>query len=278
MTNSATKRADRKHPWLRRILVAVLVLVVCAMAAMFVYLLTYSHADATALEAMSVNSDDGVQVMPQSGMVVFRPTGTTAPTGFIFYPGGKVDRDAYAPVMRRIAQRGHLVVLLDVPFHLAIFETDAADRAIAAVPGIETWVFGGHSLGGVAAAMHAKAMLTTPVSPDKDAAASGGDKPAPSVVGLVLMASYPTNDMADLPLAVLSLRGTKDGLVTPDKWAKYNPFLPAAARLAELPGGNHAQFGSYGPQKGDEAADVTAQVQWDWVSDEVTAFLSKLDE
>ncbi|MBO5521086.1 MAG: hypothetical protein J5973_05370, partial [Eubacterium sp.] len=37
--------------------------------------------------------------------------------------------------------------------------------------------------------------------------------------------------------------------------------LPADAVVWEIPGGNHAQFGNYGPQDGDGQATIPEEVQ-----------------
>ena len=38
-------------------------------------------------------------------------------------------------------------------------------------------------------------------------------------------------------------------------------YLPAGNELYELAGGNHAQFGNYGPQRGDGEATISAEEQ-----------------
>ena len=44
------------------------------------------------------------------GTVVFEPEGAT--TGFIFYPGGKVEHRAYIPLMQALAEEGVLCAFL----------------------------------------------------------------------------------------------------------------------------------------------------------------------
>ena len=39
-------------------------------------------------------------------------------------------------------------------------------------------------------------------------------------------------------------------------------YLPEDAVLQVIPGGNHAQFGSYGPQKGDGEPLISPAEQW----------------
>ena len=42
-------------------------------------------------------------------------------TGFIIYPGGRVDPRAYAPMARQVAEQGYLVIIVDMPLNLAVF-------------------------------------------------------------------------------------------------------------------------------------------------------------
>ena len=86
------------------------------------------------------------------GKIVFEPEGATK--GFIFYPGGKVEYTAYIPLMQACAEEGILCVLVEMPFHLAVFDVNAADGIQKEYPEIEEWYIGGHSLGGSMAASY----------------------------------------------------------------------------------------------------------------------------
>ncbi|MEJ5225720.1 MAG: alpha/beta family hydrolase [Anaerolineales bacterium] len=177
--------------------------------------------------------------------------------GFIFYPGGRVDYRAYAPVLKQIAARGYPVYLVPVALNLAFFDIDAAAPVIRDNPEIRAWVVGGHSLGGVAASVFAAR--------------------TPEVVGIVYWAAYPTDDalkQADLP--ALSISGTRDGLATPEDIAQYKTLMPADARFVVIEGGNHAQFGDYGPQAGDNPATISPETQWQQIADATAAFLASL--
>jgi len=52
--------------------------------------------------------------------------------------------------------------------------------------------------------------------------------------------------------------------------------LPDTAQFITIEGGNHAQFGSYGPQAGDRAADISAEDQWTQASEATIKFLESL--
>lgn len=171
------------------------------------------------------------------GWYMFQPALPTG-AGFIFYPGALVDPAAYAPVMKALAARGVMVVIVPMPLDLAVFGIKKADAVIAAYPAISTWVIGGHSLGGAMAAQYVQ------------------DNPG-VVKGVVFLASYPAGnlDLSGSPLRVASIYGTLDGLAS-DQFEASRARMPAQATMLALEGGNHAQFGDYGPQSGDGTATM----------------------
>lgn len=211
----------------------------------------------TELALQALETGDGVTVTEAAGGWAFSPRSSEPTSGFVFYPGGRVDARSYAPLAREIASRGYLVVIPKVPLSLAFFDINAADKAHAEFPKIKTWVVGGHSLGGVAAALYAQSN--------------------PFVArGLVLYASYPTGgaDFSESGLPAASITGTLDGVVNKQSLADSYPKLPADADLTPILGGNHAQFGSYGTQPGDNPATITPQRQWYLAADAAQGVLS----
>ncbi len=195
----------------------------------------------TALAALQ--SDLTVQVSTNRWLV-FQPANGAATTGFVFYPGGKVDPRAYAPQAHAIAAQGFLVVIVPVPLNLAVFTPNVAADVQAAYPGVMHWAVGGHSLGGVMAAHFAH------------------DHPQ-TVQGLALWASYPqaSDDLSRNAVAVVSISGTRDGLSTPAKIEASRPLLPPSTTWVIIDGGNHGQFGWYGPQSGDNPAGLDHAAQ-----------------
>ncbi len=107
----------------------------------------------TALETLG--GTNKVAVTEADDRYEFAPRGTEPTSAVILYPGGRVDARSYAPLAARIAERGHLVVIPVMPLSLAVLDANAADEVIAAHPEVETWVVGGHSLGGAMAAQYA---------------------------------------------------------------------------------------------------------------------------
>lgn len=192
-------------------------------------------------------SDSQVQVTTGKWLV-FAPTALHPDTGLILYPGGRVDYRAYSPTARQIAEQGYLVIIVRMPLNLAVFGADAAREVQAAYPQISHWAIGGHSLGGAMAASYA--------------ANHPGD-----VAGLVLWAAYPAagDDLSESDLQVVSISGSLDGLATREKIDASRLLLPADTTWVEISGGNHAQFGWYGDQAGDNPATITRDQQEDQI-------------
>jgi hypothetical protein len=195
-----------------------------------------------ALAAMESNAD--VIVQDQGDFIVFTPTTNTPITGLILYPGGHVDYRSYAPVAREIASRGYMVSVVRMPLSLAVFGINRADEVIAAYPDMRYWVIGGHSLGGSMAASYAK---------------NHADK----IQGLAFWASYPPtgDDLSSTSLKGLSTYGSEDQVLDMDSFNATMALLPPGTIMQVIQGGNHAQFGNYGPQPGDGTATISSSDQ-----------------
>lgn len=229
----------KRHQRRKGVLAAIAFLLIVSVVGASVYVRDFYPADTAALAAME--SDGEVQVSTEGNTTVFLPE-SGAECGFVFYPGGKVEHTAYAPLLRGLAEQGILCVLTEMPFHLAVLDVNAADGIPEQYPEITDWYIGGHSLGGSMAAAYA-ADHTDPYD------------------GLVLLASYSTEDLSNTELRVISVYGSKDGVLDFEKYRENAGNLPASTIEAVVDGGNHACFGSYGAQDGDGTPEITADWQ-----------------
>ncbi len=207
----------------------------------------------------ALNSDAGV-VVTLEPWLLFEPSAGPAEVGLIFYPGGKVDPRAYAPAAKQIAAAGIRVVILPMPLNLAIFAPDRAQEVISAYPGVSKWVLAGHSLGG---AMAARFAFENPGV----------------LAGLAFWAAYPagSNNLAGQDIPVLSIYGTLDGLASQAEIDASRSLLPADTVWLPIVGGNHAQFGWYGDQAGDNPATITRSDQQDQIVAGMLALFRRIE-
>ena len=207
-------------------------------------------------EALSALESDSQVTVTIDHFTTFQPVNVQPTTGFIFYPGGHVDYRSYAAPLHKIAAQGYLVVLVPVRLNLAFFDINAAQPIFAAHPEIQHWAVGGHSLGGVASALFAKGQ--------------------PEIEGLIFWASYPADDsFRNSNIKVLSIYGTND-MAGMEKFDETKKLLPQDTQFIVMDGGNHAQFGDYGPQPGDKIATISRAEQHKQIVEASVNFLHEL--
>jgi dienelactone hydrolase len=242
---------------LKRILLGILIVFVVGALGFVVWAEDAYQPNEVAMQALK--SDAQVAVTQHEGFITFEPVGVQPTTGFVFVPGGRVDYRVYAPVLHQIAARGFFVAVVKVRINLAFFDLNAPERVISQYPNIQHWAVGGHSLGGVAAASYVSKHLDV-------------------VDGLVFWASYPgDNSLTNATIKVISIYGTKDmgGMAS---FEQSRAQLPADTQFVVIDGGNHAQFGSYGPQAGDNVAAISPEEQWAQVTEATVLFLDSLSK
>ncbi len=223
----------------RKFLIVIGVVIAALIIACGAYLSDYYHADTEAVEAFASTSTVQMQ-QDDAGNYIFMPEDPEA--GMIFYPGGKVECEAYIPLMQGLADEGVLGILVEMPFNLAVFDMNAAEGIQESYQEIEKWYIGGHSLGGSMAASY--------LSENSDA-----------FDGLILLGSYSTADLSASELDVLSIYGSEDSVLDSEKYNANKRNLPEHFHEVVIDGGCHAYFGIYGAQEGDGIPTVTNEEQ-----------------
>nr|WP_239583482.1 alpha/beta hydrolase [Metabacillus iocasae] len=200
---------------------------------------------------------DEKNVTQKDTYYVIQPVNQQVKAGYILYPGAKVQPLAYAYYAQQLAKNGYVVAVVNFPFNMAFLSGNRADDVITDFPEVKKWFIGGHSLGGVMAANYAY-------------------KNQDNLTGVVFLASYPMNknDFSSTNMPVLSLYGERDGLTTTSKIEETKKLLPSSTTFVEIEGGNHAQFGLYGEQRGDKKATISAEEQQDRLVRETIKWLN----
>lgn len=230
--------ADKRKRNVFIIVTSIVLVIAVLMGACAIYLGDYYEADDEAIGAFLPQGSTWKE--EPNGNIVFEPDGATA--GLIFYPGGKVEHSAYIPLMQACAQKGILCIIAEMPFHLAVFDINAADGIQKEYPQIEKWYIGGHSLGGSMAASYL-------------------EKHTDEYEGLILLGSYSTADLSDAGLEVLSIYGSEDQVLNLEKYNDNIRHLPKDFKEIVMEGGCHAYFGMYGAQDGDGTPSITNEEQ-----------------
>lgn len=223
--------------WPKRLLIILFALVLAGAAAFVLYVNNYYHADATAL---AVLDESGVH---ETDTLITLTPDAPSDTAILFYPGAKVEAEAYLPLLDTLRDTGYTCFLAKMPFNMTIFDTDAASDIISAHPEIDHWYLAGHSMGGAMASSYA------------------ADHPD-QLDGLILLGAYL---YGDYPISdTLTIYGSLNTSVAEKVDYTDNVIV--------IEGGNHAQFGNYGAQKGDAQATISAAEQQAATVDAICAF------
>ncbi len=178
-------------------------------------------------------------------------------SAIVFYPGAYVDPYAYLPIMYELSKEGYVSCISTMSYSLAFFSVNSATNVINNPKYSNlNWYIAGHSLGGVAASMYYA-------------------KNSSSLSGVILLASYSTKDLTTIEnVKVLSVYGSCDKVLSIDAYNKNKHNLSNLTEYV-IEGGNHAQFASYGKQKGDGEALIDKTTQYNITRKYIKDFISK---
>jgi hypothetical protein len=230
--------AKKKRIWP---LFLLLLLVVCLGAGCFVMANGYQADE----EAMAVTKLEYVEETEEGGYLL--SSSQNQDTALIFYPGARVQAEAYLPLLDGLCQKGLTCYLVEMPLNMAFFGVNKAEEIIENHPEIKHWYLAGHSLGGAMASQYANENLE-------------------KIDGLILLGSYLYKPF---PIEnTLTIYGSLNTSVKEE-------VKDYTANVIEIEGGNHAQFGNYGKQDGDADALISREEQQNVTIEAVTRFLSE---
>lgn len=204
---------------------------------------------ATGFDRAILESEPSVKVRREAAGIAFLPACESGSAALMFLPGGSVDPEAYAPMARTIAELGHAVYIVNAP-PIGLFGSgddttiDRAREIVSAGGPDRRWVLGGHSRG------NAVAVRMVAAEPERFA-------------GLVLLGTtHPRrDDLSECGLHVTKIVASLDGVARPEAMEPSRAFLPPDTTWITIEGGNHAQFGWYGDQPGDQEATLGREEQ-----------------
>lgn len=197
-----------------------------------------------------LRSNQQVTVVDGPTALEFLPNGSHRNAALIFICGSGIHPHAYAPLLRPIADLGHAVFVIRLPYRFAPFSShkdEAVNRAralIAAHPEVGRWVVAGHSLGGALAARIAQA-----------------DRGLNAAFVLIGTTHPWKDDLSKLDAPFTKVYATNDGVAPSDRVMAAKGLLPKHTKWVQIKGGNHSLFGNYGHQLFDGTATISREEQ-----------------
>lgn len=214
----------------------------------------------------TLRSDSEVSVLNDATGLAFLPGSSVGHTALIFFCGSGIGAEAYAPLLRPIAEQGFPVFIVRLPYRFAPLEshkqsaTERARGVIAAHPDVTQWVVAGHSLGGALAARMARV-----------------DSGALAAMVLVATTHPKDDDLSFLRIPVTKIYASNDGIAPLDRVLANRGMLPPHTQWAKITGGNHSQFGRYGHQLFDGTATISREEQEELTRSAILRVLAGLE-
>ncbi|HVG42626.1 MAG TPA: alpha/beta hydrolase [Chitinophagaceae bacterium] len=204
--------------------------------------LFYSY-DAHGVAKTFIQNSETSKVEETRNFFLFTPTSTFKEV-LIFYPGAMVAPKAYVPLCRKIANSNIKVYLIKMPWRLASKGYNKPKELHLFDDTTKTYILSGHSQG---AKMAAQFVYENPALIDK----------------LILIATTHPRDIsiADSKIPIMKIYGSKDGVADERSIMDNKTKLPATTKFIRIDGANHAQFGFYGFQLGDNTAEISRKQQ-----------------
>lgn len=220
----------------RRIVTFFIILFLSYFGGGSIYFLIYSHAGESAMQYMQTKDTVIVEEIDEGYFF----NGVGSRDALIFYPGAKVDEKAYAELMWKLAESGVDCFLVKMPMHMAFFGKNTASDLMEKYD-YPCWYISGHSLGGAMAAAY--------LSENSD-----------RLTGAFFLATY---SPASIPEGkpIVSVVGSEDKVLDWESYNEYKSRWPSTVTEVKIQGGNHAQFGDYGEQRGDGEATISREDQ-----------------
>lgn len=182
--------------------------------------------------------NDRLVIVNTDDYFLIKPMNFKGDKAYIFYPGAKVQPEAYISKLSSIAISNKIQIFVPKMFkNLAVFGINKASLIQNSFPSIKHWYIGGHSLGGSMACMYAM-------------------NNAKSIDGVLIFSTYSGSDISNCSFKVLSINGTEDGIFSPKEIEAHKAELSKDAQIVFIKGMNHADIGDYGFQSGDKVSKL----------------------
>jgi len=215
----------------------------------------YFSFEAKNIDDTVLQSNTLIKVEETDTYFSFSPSSPTQNVIF-FYPGALVDPVAYTPLCRKIAENGHHVLIIKMPWRMATKGYEQIKDLEIFNDHQKEFILIGHSQGGK---MAAQFVYENPNTIDK----------------LILLGTTHPRDfnLSRSTTHIMKIFGSHDGIAPKEKVISNKSKLPVNTKYAEIDGGNHSQFGYYGTQFNDDKAGITREKQQELILEYILDFI-----
>lgn len=198
-------------------------------------------------------NDSKVSVEKSSDKITFLSKSSNYQNEIILFQGGLTDPKAYAPLCRKIAEKGFTCHLIKMDWRMPQWDYKKIGTMFDLKNG--KYIIGGHSQG---AKMASQFVFENPRL----------------LKGLFLLGtSHPRDfDLSDRSIPTVKLYGELDGLASVYEVMENKNKLPKNTDLIEIKGGNHSQFGYLGKLLTDNTAEIDLAEQQRLTVEKLTKF------
>lgn len=233
--------------YIKKFFITILLIILISLSIIVIYFENYYHANNEVSEYISNNKN--VKVSKISEGYFFDGFGEDK--ALIFYPGAKVETEAYSILMSKLAENGIDCFLIDMPLRFAFLGVNKASNILESYK-YDDWSIAGHSLGGIAATSYICN------NPNK-------------INNIIYLASYPNKEM---DINMLSIYGKNDNVLNNKSYTDSKKNWSNNSSEKIILGGNHANFGNYGKQKGDGESTISNEEQQNETVSYIVEFLN----
>lgn len=197
-----------------------------------------------------------VTVTESDDFITFQTESSNVNPSIIFFQGGLADPKAYAPLCKKLAEKGFTCHLMKMSWRMPQYDYKKTLKLFKLDSNY--YVIGGHSQGGK---MAAQIVYENPTL----------------FKGLFLLGtSHPRDiDLSSLSIPTIKLYAEKDGLASISEVMENKSKLPENSKLVLIKGGNHSQFGYLGKLLMDNSADISLEEQQNQTAQYLIEFLNE---
>ena len=248
-------RENKKKKIYRFIIMTIILLLILLIAIFFIHINKTYKLNCYTQDLIKSDSEIKIDYDKEKNLI-FTPYNLRKKEGLIIYPSSGIEPAGYVGLSRKISAKGYKVIVIKQFMNYPFFSINKVDRIIKDNKKIDKWYLLAHHTSGEVSVR----------------AASNNKK----ISGVVFLGTYPSGD--DLKLInkpVMTIWGTKDGILDLTKFQVYKNNLPSNADFKKIIGANNSGFADVNMITGDKKARIENSIQQEITAKSIDLFINK---